>query len=255
VSRTHTSLVAPAVETSSVTWGVARKRKALPGEVPQREEPKLREHVWSQGGISGTDAFGAPSWLNSEGGNVARSCLVCGCEVISEGASVRADAKVVSGKEWVYRDYKGHEIRSFVELSCPVIEAPGGGAAAVALEHARIGKVKAEKADIRAEHAEYRISQIEAENRALREETMARITQLEAENRALKEQVGSVTQIDLGQLAEKLYELAEAAKARKALESVESKGRVVQIPKELADVIDVVGIPVEGEVVEDEDDG
>lgn len=230
---------------------MAKKPKALPGEAPQREEPKLREHVWSNGGIRGTDAFGAPSWLNSEGGTVAKSCVVCGCDMLSEGASVRADEKVVNGKEWIYRDRKGLEIRSFVELSCPVL---GAREAPVATEHARIAKVEAEKADIRAEQAEYRITQIEAENRALHEATLARIEQLEAENKALREEVGTVTQIDLGQLAEKLYELAEAAKARKALESVESKGRVVQIPKELADVIDVVGIPVEGEIVEDDED-
>jgi hypothetical protein len=53
------------------------------------------------------------------------------------------------------------------------------------------------------------------------------------------------------ELAAHLFALAEEAKERKALESVESKGRVVQIPKELADIIDVVGVPVEAEVLED----
>ena len=233
---------------------MAKKPKALPGEAPQREEPKLREHEWDDLRTGDTDSFGAPTWLNNENGKVGKTCRRCGAELLVEGYSAQADAKVVNGTEYVYRDYKGHEIRSFVELSCPLIDAPGGGAAAVALEHARIGKVEAKKADIRAEQAEWRITQLEAENWALHEATLARIEQLEAENRSLKEQVGTVTQIDLGQLAEKLFELAEAAKGRKALESVESKGRVVQIPKELADVIDVVGIPVEGELVEDEED-
>lgn len=231
---------------------MAEKPKALPGEIPQREEPKLREHVWSQGGLSGADAFGAPSWLNSEGGNITKSCIRCGCDVMSPGSSLRADETVVGGKEWVYRDRKGMEIRSFVELSCPVL---GAREAPVATEHARIAKVQAKKADIRAEQAEFRIIQLQAEQRALHEATMARITQLEQENKALQEQVGTVTQIDLSQLAQKLYELAQAGKEQKALESVESKGRVVQIPKELADVIDVVGIPVEAEIIEDDEDG
>lgn len=49
------------------------------------------------------------------------------------------------------------------------------------------------------------------------------------------------------------YGVAETAKSRKALEPVQAKGRVVQIPKELADVIDVVGIPVDAEVVDDDE--
>lgn len=114
-----------------------------------------------------------------------------------------------------------------------------------ALERARRNKQ-----EIR--HTNEQVHRVEKQQYALAAAMEARITQLERENKALQEQVGSVTQIDLGMLAQKIFELAETAKERKALESVESKGRVVQIPKELVDIIDVVGIPVEKEVVEDD---
>lgn len=224
---------------------MAKKPKALPGKTPQREEPVLREHDWDDNTSASPDRFGSPGWLNSGGGTLSKTCRKCGCELLKDGAVVHAGVKIVKGNEYIYRTVTGKEIRSFKPLSCPLFGFDEMSAAMEGKEIGREAKIEAEKVDIRVDETQHRITQLEAENRALHEATMARIEQLEAENRALKEQVGSVTQIDLGQLAQHLFELAEAARERKALESVESKGRVLQIPKELVDVIDVVGIPVE----------
>jgi hypothetical protein len=147
---------------------------------------------------------------------------------------------------WWYEDDGGKQLFSNIELSCP---GPGKTLTGEAMERARRNKVEIRNTN---EH----VHRVERQQYALAAAMEARITQLEAENRALREQVGTVSQIDLGQLAAKLFELAEAAKARKArkaLESVESKGRVVQIPKELADVIDVIGIPIEGKIVDEDE--
>lgn len=232
---------------------MAEKPKALPGEVPQREEPKLREHQWDDNTSGSPDRFGAPGWLNSGGGSIAKTCRKCGCELLKDGAVVHADVKIVKGGEYIYRTALGKEVRSFKPMSCPLFGFNEMSAAMEGKEIGREAKIEAEKVDIRVDETQYRITQLEAENRALHEGTLARIEQLEQENRALKEQVSQVTQIDLGQLAQKIFELAEAAKERNALEPVESKGRMLQIPPELAEVIDVVGIPVEGEIVEDDD--
>ena len=228
------------------------KPKALRGEVSHRDEPKLRDHDWVGG--QKPDQFGTPGWLNSEGGNSYPVCGRCGCELIT-GAVIHADVKIVKGQEFTYRTATGNEVRSFKPLSCPLFGFDAMSGAMEGKEIGREAKVQAEKVDIRVDETQYRITQLEEQNKALHAAMEARLIQLEAENEALKEQVGTVTQIDLGQLAQKLFELAQAAKGdQKALESVESKGRVVQIPKELADVIDVVGIPVEGEILEEDDE-
>jgi hypothetical protein len=221
---------------------MGEKPKALPGEAPHREEPKLREHDWSSG--QKPDRFGAPAWLNSTGGTDNPVCNRCGCELIT-GTVIYVDVQIVKGDEYVYRTVLGKEVRSMQPLSCPLFGFDAISAAMEGKEIGREAKIEAEKVDIRVDETQYRLTQVEAENRALHEATFARLEQLAAENRALKEQLASVSQIDMGMLAAKLYELAASAKERKALESVESKGRVVQIPKELADVIDVIGIPVE----------
>ena len=216
--------------------------KALPGEVPRREEPELRGHDW--GGGQKLDRFGAPGWLNSEGGNAHPVCNRCGCELIT-GAIVHADVKIVNGKEYVYRTALGKEVRSLQPLSCPLFGFDAMSGAMEGKEIGREAKIEAEKVDIRVDETQYKLTQLEGKQYRLAVAMEARVSQLEQENRQLREQVGKVTQIDMGQLAAKLFELAEGARERKALESVESKGRVVQIPKELADIIDVVvGVPV-----------
>lgn len=227
---------------------MAGNPKALSGNVPQREEPKLREHDWDDNMSASPDRFGAPGWLNSSGGSVAKTCRKCGCELLKDGAVVHADVKIIKGNEYIYKTALGKEVRSFKPLSCPLFAFDEMSGAVEGKEIGREAKVQAEKVDIRVDETQYRITQLEAQNRALHEATQARITQLETENRELKKAVGQVTQIDLGQLAQKLFELAQAAKEKNALESVESKGRVLQVPKELVDVIDVVGVPVEKEL-------
>ena len=216
--------------------------KALPGEAPERKEPKLREHDWSSG--QKADRFGAPAWLNSTGGASNPVCNRCGCELIT-GTVIHVDVQIVKGDEYVYRTVMGKEVRSMRPLSCPLFGFDEMSAAMEGKEIGREAKIEAEKVDIRVDETQYALTQLARKQYRLAEAMEARVSQLERENRALREQVGAVTQIDMGMLAEKLYELAASAKERKALESVESKGRVVQIPKELADVIDVIGIPVE----------
>ena len=191
--------------------------KALPGEAPQREEPKLREHDWSSG--QKADRFGAPAWLNSTGGASNPVCNRCGCELIT-GTVIHADVQIVKGDEYIYRTVMGKEVRSMRPLSCPLFGFDAMSGAMEGKELGREAKIEAEKVDIRVDETQYRITQVEAENRALHEATFARLEQLAAENRALREQVGAVTQIDMGTLAAKLYELAASAKERKALESV-----------------------------------
>lgn len=222
-----------------VTYLVAEKPKALPGEVPpiellfeDGEVLEFREH-----NLGSVDAFNMPS---THYGSAGRGCRHCGVTLLSAG-SPAAEAGT-NASLWRYEDASGKRINSNIALSCP---GPGKTLTGEALERGRRNKVEIRNTN---EH----VHRIEKQQHALAAAMEARITQLEQENRALQEQVGTVTQIDLGQLAQKLFELAEAAKGQKALESVESKGRVVQIPKELADVIDVVGIPVEAEVIEDE---
>lgn len=159
----------------------------------------------------------------------------------------KGDPKAKTGTReslWHYEDAGGKKIYSNIALSCPGL---GKTLTGEAMERARRNKVEIRNTN---EH----VHRVEKQQYVLAAAMEARITQLEQENKALKEQVATVTQIDLGQLAQKIFELAEAAKERKALEAIESKGRVLQIPPELAQVIDVVGIPVETEVIEDEDD-
>jgi len=190
--------------------------KALPGEVAD-PEPDFKKHKWEGG------------WLNG------KVCKVCGCEDIS---GINA-----SGRGYTYRDCQNKLIESFKELPCPVFVGDASSAIAEAKETVRRVKVEAKQADTR-------ITQLESDNRALMA-LAGRVTQLEAENKALREDVGSVKQIDLNELAAILLKLTEDARGRKALESVETKGGVRQIPKELVDVIDVVGVVKELPPAED----
>lgn len=219
--------------------------KALPGDVPERKEPKLREHDW---GTGGRDRFGTPSWVNDLGSG-KKTCSRCGCEEVND--VIMVDVKIVKGTEYMYRTVTGKLIRSLKPLSCPLFGFDEMSAAMDAKEIGREAKIEAEKVDIRVDATQYRIQQLEAANLALHSEFEARLLQLEAENRALQERVGSVTQIDLGMLAQKLLELAQTGKEQHALESITSGDRVLQIPRELREVIDVVGIPV----VSDEGEG
>ena len=91
--------------------------KALPGEIPERDEPRLREHDW--GGGQKPDRFGAPGWLNSTGGSSNPVCNRCGCELIT-GTVIHADVQIVKGEEHIYRTALGKEVRSFKPLSCPL---------------------------------------------------------------------------------------------------------------------------------------
>lgn len=193
---------------------------------------EFRPHSWGT-----ADQFNMPSTHYGSTRSECRHCGVIELQRGDPGAPTGTPASL-----WRYEDAGGREIYSNIELSCP---GPGKTLTGEAMERARRNKE-----EIR--HTNRHVRRVERQQLALAGALEARITQLEQENKALKEQVGTVTQIDLGQLAQKLFELAEAAKSRKALESVESKGRVVQIPKELADVIDVVGVPVEPEEVPDE---
>jgi hypothetical protein len=212
---------------------VAHEPKALPGEVPpiellfeDGEHIDFQEHRWGT-----VDHFNMPA--THYGGAPKPACVLCGVIELRKGDPKAPVGTVAS--LWRYIDEGGFEIYSNIALSCP---GEGKTLTGEALERARRNKK-----EIR--HTNDHVHRVEKQQYALAAAMEARITQLERENKALQEKVGSVTQIDLGQLAQKLFELAEEAKGRKALESVESKGRVVQIPKELADVIDVVGIPVE----------
>lgn len=221
---------------------MADRPKTLPGRVPpielvseDDEVLEFREHKWG-----GTDSFNMPS--SHYGAVGPRTCLICFVTELRRG-----DPQAPVGtpeRLWRYQDNAGKRINSNIELSCP---GPGKTLTAEYMERARRNKVEIRNTN---EH----VHRVEKQQYALAAAMEARITQLEQENKALKEQVATVTQIDLGQLAQKIFELAEAAKERKALEAIESKGRVLQIPPELAQVIDVVGIPVEGELVEDEDE-
>lgn len=211
---------------------MASDQKALPGVVPpiellfeDNEVIEFVEHVWGA-----VDMFNMPA---THYGSTGRGCIHCRVTLLKAG---RPEVKVgTSDSLWCYEDAAGITIRSNIALSCP---GPGKTLTGEALERARHNKQ-----EIR--HTNEQVHRVEKQQYALAEALEMRITQLEKENKALQEQVGSVTQIDLGMLAQKLFELAEAAKGTKSLESVESKGRIIQIPKELADVIDVVGIPVE----------
>lgn len=230
---------------------MAEKPKALPGDAPERQVPELREHDWASS--QEPDRFGAPAWLNSTGGTNSPVCRRCGCELVT-GSIIFADVKVTKGDEYTYRLATGQVVRSFKPLSCPLFAFDGLSGAVEAKEVGREAKVEIAKTDVRVDEAQARITQLEQENAALHAATAHRLEQLERENAALREQVGEVRQIDLGQLAEKLFELAAAAKERKALESVETKGRVLRVPKELVDVIDVVGVPVEDRGLPEPDD-
>jgi len=224
---------------------VANEPKALPGVVPPIEllfeDGELLEfhpHSWADPNPAPRPPtrMGAMPWLNMPSthyGSTRSTCTYCGVIELRKG-----DPKAPVGTRehmWWYEDDGGKQIFSNIELSCP---GEGKTLTGEALERARRNK-----REIR--NTNEQVHRIEKQQYALAAAMEARITQLEAENKALKEHVGSVSQIDLGQLAQKIFELAEAAKGQKALESVESKGRIVQIPKELADIIDVVGVPVE----------
>jgi hypothetical protein len=211
---------------------VAHELKALPGEVPpirllfeDGEHIEFVEHQWGT-----VDHFNMPSTHYGMGSKPA--CIHCGVIELRRG---NPNATVGTPDSlYRYEDAAGIRIDSNIELSCP---GDGKTLTAEALEHTN-----------------EQVHRVEKQQYALAAAMEARITQLEQENKALKEQVGTVTQIDMGTLAQKIFELAEAAKERKALESVESKGRVVQIPKELVEIIDVVGIPVEAELIEKDED-
>jgi hypothetical protein len=211
---------------------------ALPGKVPPIELKfedgeilEFREHSWGT-----ADLFNMPA---THYGSVKPECRHCGVVLLREG-NPEAETGTVRSL-WRYVDAAGVEIFSNIALSCP---GPGKTLTGEAMERARRNKV-----EIR--HTNEQVHRVEKQQYALAAAMEGRITQLEQENKALREQVGQVTQLDMKELAAHLFALAEEAKERKALESVESKGRVVQIPKELADIIDVVGVPVEAEVLED----
>jgi len=213
---------------------VAGKPKALPGKVPpielkfeDGEVLEFREHVWGR-----EDLLNMPA---SHYGMAKPKCIHCGVILLREGNPAAETGTVAS--LWQYEDAGGKEIYSNIALSCP---GPGKTLTGEALERARLNKV-----EIR--HTNEQVHRVEKQQHALAAAMEVRIAQLEQENKALREQVGSVTQLDMSALARELFKLAQEAKEKKALESVEQKGRVLQIPKELAEVIDVVGIPVEGE--------
>jgi len=211
---------------------------ALPGKVPpiellyeDDEVIEFVEHVWG-----GVDTFNMPA---THYGSTGRGCIHCKVILLKKG---RPEAKVGTIESlWVYEDNGGKTLRSNIALSCP---GPGKTLTGEALERARHNKQ-----EIR--HTNKQVHRIEKQQYALAAAMEGRITQLEQENKALREQVGSVQQLDMKELAAHLFALAQEAKERKALESVESKGRIVQIPKELADIIDVVGVPVEAELIEE----
>jgi hypothetical protein len=138
-------------------------------------------------------------------------------------AVIRADVKY-EGTWYLYTDCLGREIRSSVELSCPVFAGEGVSAGLEGKELGRRAQIAADKVDLR-------VTQLDA-----------RVMQLEADNAALREQIGAVTQIDVRQLAAALLELAQKAKASKVLESIEVRGQQVLVPKELVEVIDVVAV-------------
>jgi len=212
---------------------MAEKRQlALPGVVPpiellfaDDEVLDFREHDWGVGG-----GLNMPS---SHYGGRVQECRHCRVMLLRKGnpaAETGTDASL-----WRYEDAGGNRIHSNIELSCP---GPGKTLTGEAMERARRNKV-----EIR--YTNEQVHRVEKQQYALAAAMEGRITQLEQENKALREQVGTVTQIDMKELAAHLFALAQEAKDQKALESVESKGRVVQIPKELADIIDVVGVPVD----------
>ncbi len=145
---------------------------------------------------------------------------------------IRADVKY-EGTWYLYTDCLGREIRSSVELSCPVFAGEGVSAGLEGKEIGRRAKVAADKVDLR-------VSQLDT-----------RVMQLEADNAALREQLSTVTQIDVRQLAAALMELAAKAKADKALESIEMRGQHVLVPKELVEVIDVVAVREDDEEAKD----
>lgn len=196
---------------------MAENPKALSGDVPD-ELPHLKEHIWEG------STRGQPAWVNSFNGD--RTCTVCGCTLLSEGAVVNADRQLTSGRRYVYRDVLNKTVTSFQPLSCPVFVGDAASAAAQAKETARETKIETAK-------TQKALNAVEA-----------RIVQLEQENKALREQVGTVTQIDLTMLAQKLLELAQVAKENQALKAVQTEEGVYQVPKELVDVIDIVGVPV-----------
>ena len=166
--------------------------KALPGDVPSRETPALHEHEWDDNTTATPDRFGTPGWLNSDGGRISKTCRRCGCEILNAGAIVHVDVKITKGQEYVYRTATGQVVRSFKPLSCPLFGFDAFSGAMEGKEIGRQAKIEAEKVDIRVDETQYRVRQMEAENRALHEATLMRIEQLEAENRALKARVGSV---------------------------------------------------------------
>lgn len=188
--------------------------KALPGQV---STPGLKPHSW---GPSSTE------WLNNPHGG--KTCTACGCTMEPTGNPlvIQADVKY-EGRWYYYTDCLGNRITSSLELSCPVFAAQGGKGDPEAKELGR-------RAKLMAEQVEGRILGFEA-----------RVIQLEQENAALREQVGRVQQIDLTRLAQTLLELAAQAKENQALGSVRTEAGLVQIPKQLLQVIDVIGIPVE----------
>lgn len=149
----------------------------------------------------------------------------------TEGSVIRADVKY-EGTWYLYTDCLGREIRSSVELSCPVFAGEGVSAGLEGKEIGRRAKVAVDKVDLR-------VSQLDT-----------RVMQLEADNAALREQLSAVTQIDVRQLAAALMELAAKAKADKALESIEMRGQHVLVPKELVEVIDVVAVREDDEAKE-----
>ena len=220
---------------------MADELKALPGEVPPIELLFENDEVleFNPHGATRVDHYNMPA---THYGTTGRGCPHCGV-ILLRGGDPRAPAGT-NASLWRYEDAGGRRINSNIELSCP---GPGKTLTGEALERARRNKE-----EIR--HTNQQVHRVEKQQYALAAAMEARITQLEQENKALKEQVGSVTQIDMGMLAQKIFELAEGARERKALESVESKGRVIQIPKELAEIIDVVGIPVEAEPIEKDED-
>lgn len=206
---------------------------ALPGIVPpiellfeDGEVIEFIDHQWGQ-----LDVFNMPATHYGAGPKPA--CVCCGVIELRRG---NPEARVGTPDSlWRYEDAGGVKISSNIAISCP---GEGCTLTAEALERARQNKEELR-------HTNKQVHRVEKQQYALAAAMEGRITQLEEENKALREQVGTVTQIDMKELAAHLFALAKEAKDQKALESVESKGRVVQIPKELADIIDVVGVPVD----------
>ena len=163
-------------------------------------------------------------WLNDMGG---RTCKVCGV-VEKTGHLIRPDRK---GMEHHYVDAFGVQMTSMTELSCPTFIGDMGGAVA---------------------ETKGRVRQLDEQM----ETVDARLERLEKHNQYLQDQLEAKIQLDVTGLVNWLNQVVKlSAEAQLPTTTVEVAGLGYSIPSPIADLVRGVGVTVDVEFEDDEENG